>query len=257
VTNVSEAGSKNNQPICAGSNINSLSVLIRSHFAVKYGKMISADKSRKQPQTTSNADDLNLCATQLVALVVEKLSERSRDFKKSPAPGVSATTIAAQQKKFEYIDRLIDQHISYQKSPTQRQPNSTLHRIIRGFIVEFIHQTTEQVTPLNIEHNRNPEAKTYWNSKDSAEFKAAAFPGMYHLAVRYNKLRDPQSRERGNLAKFHAVGEVIRASIDVFKEQFPKLAKINDPRASLYNDHFESIRLAFQLRTLGSPLSYE
>lgn len=228
-----------------------------SYFAIKYAKMISADKSIKQPQTTSNADDLNLCATELVALVVDRLRERSRDFKISPAPGVSATTIAEQTKKFEYIDHLINQHDSHQQSHKQQHPSSALHRIIRGFIVEFIHQTTEQVTPLNIEHNRNPDAKAYWDSKDSAEFKAAAFPGMYHLAVSYNKLRDPQSRERGNLAKFHAVGEVIRASIDVFKEHFPKLANMNDPRASLYNDHFKSIHLAFNLRNLGSPLSSE
>jgi hypothetical protein len=216
--------------------------------------MSSADPSKEKPRVISNLDSLNLCATQLVSLVIERLHARSEAFKKSPAPGVSATTIREQSKKFEYVEKLLNNHKSYQRSKNDRHPHSPLHRIIRGFIVEFISQTEEQLTPLNTEHDQNPEARAYWNSKDPKDFDSAKLPGMYHMAVSYNKLRDPLRRESGNLAKLHAVGEVIRASIDVFKEHFPALAPGSEPRASIYNDHIESIRLASTLRTLGSPL---
>ena len=48
--------------------------------------------------------------------------------------------------------------------------------------------------------------------------------------------------------KFHAVGEIIRVCIDVFKEEFPKLGLDFETRASIHNDHIELARFAFSCR---------
>jgi hypothetical protein len=198
---------------------------------------------------------LDQWANRLVEQVVERLESRINTFRETPLPGRSATSVEEQQKKFDYLDVLICRHKAYrprQDSPpsggVDKHPYSVLHRIVKGFLVEFIYQTENRVQPLNIENGRNPAAREYWLTQDSEDFRIAKAPGMHHLAASYNQLRDTCSGADRRGTKFHAVGEIVRVCIDIFTEEFPKLNYASQTHAAVYNNHHAGILLAYQLR---------
>ena len=197
--------------------------------------------------------ELSAWKDQLVSKIIGRLQERNDEFERDPAPGVMAITIQEQKAKFAFLAKLIEQHTSYTRGPGDRHPHSFLHRIINGFIVEFIKQSEGCITSLNVENDRNPEAKKYWDSQDPDVFNAAKLPGMFHFAASYNRLRESPGKESKNQPALHALGEVVRASIDIFQAEFSKFQSTQESRASLYNDHRQMIRLALVLRDLGSP----
>jgi hypothetical protein len=194
-------------------------------------------------------------ATGLVKLVVGRLQSRIETFRKDSRPGQSAHTIEEQTNKFNYLNGLIARHLAYQPRSNPQSsdtkdthPYSALHRIIRGLLVEFIHQSQNGTQPLNIEHGRNPEARAYWESTGASALRLAKLPGMFHLASSYNYLRRNLQVDATKAAKFHAVGEIVRVCIDIFKEEFPKRKLSCQTCASVYNDHLAIILLASMLR---------
>jgi hypothetical protein len=198
---------------------------------------------------------LDQWANRLVEQVVERLESRINTFRENPLPGRSAPSVEEQQRKFDYLDVLICRHKAYRPGEgslpsggVDKHPYSVLHRIVKGFLVEFIYQTENRVQPLNIENDRNPAAREYWLTRDSEDFRIAKAPGMHHLAASYNQLRNICSVDDRRSVKFHAVGEIVRVCIDTFTEAFPKLNYPSQTHASVYNDHDAGILLAFQLR---------
>ncbi len=190
--------------------------------------------------------DLDVWATQLVGTVVSRLKERISNFESDPAPGISAPTIAQQRRKFTFLSTLIAAHDAHDPELGRRKPQSELHRIIKGLIVHFITQSERDIQPVNIEHNRNPVAKKYWEEQQPDAFENAKLPGLFHVAASYNYLKD--YKQGSTAAKFHVIGELVRVCIDVFKEEHPKLNLPCPTQASIYNDHREAIDLAFSMR---------
>jgi hypothetical protein len=200
-------------------------------------------------QAQRHSPDIDAWGTSLVEKVVTRLERRIQDFESNPAPGVSAPSIEQQQRKFAFLKRLIDVHYAYKPDLGQRHRYSELHRIIKGLIVEFITQSERDIQPVNIEHNRNPEAKRYWDELAPDALARAKLPGMFHVAASYNHLRQStQTKGVNSAARFHVVGELVRVSIDVFQEEHPKLRLEHSTRASIYNDHFAAIALALSMR---------
>jgi len=174
-------------------------------------------------------------------LIIERMREKILEFEATPHEGTSAPTIEQQERKFQFLKKLIEENESGIK---KRGP---LTRIIRGFLTEFIRQSENEIPACNITNGRNPEVAAYWQTKTSGEFHDAMIPGVFHSAVSYNRIRDYASvNERS--ASFHAIGEIVRTTIDMFKEEYPKLNPNKKPTPSVYNDHREVIRLALHFR---------
>lgn len=140
---------------------------------------------------------------------------------------------------------------------------SLLEKIVGGYLCEFSHQSEEGIEVCNIRHGRNPEALKYWSEKSSEEFEEAIFRGVHHTAISFlhiYRIRVGDIQELLDMANirkirspiFQAVGQIIRATIDVFKSEFPKLNKECKPLPSLYNDHHYILRYAFNIEDLES-----
>jgi hypothetical protein len=177
-----------------------------------------------------------------VERVVSRMNDRIFQHELAPQAGTSVPTIEGQDKKFQEVEQMIGEHYAH-----EGKKKGSLARIIRGYLTEFIRQSEKQTVACNILHDRNPDAKKYWDARPS-EFREAIASGMYHSAVSYRKLvRDKfaSSNERINRSPvFHSLGEIIRDTIDVFKEEYPKLNPDNPPVATLYNDHMAVVKLA-------------
>jgi hypothetical protein len=184
----------------------------------------SFSSQRSDALSSPDLGELSAWKDQLVSKVVGRLQERIYEFARDPAPGVMAISIQEQKAKFAFLTKLIEQHKSYSRGPGDRHSHSFLHRIINGFIVEFIKQSEGCITSLNVENDRNPEAKKYWDSQDPDVFNAVKLPGMFHFAVTYNRLRESPGKERKN-------------QLDIFQAEFSKFQSSHESRASLYNDY--------------------
>jgi hypothetical protein len=244
-----------------------LGLKVRMRYPLYMGQVsIGSTPSQAQlsvPHSCSDSEPviLDQWTTLFVAKVVERLESRINTFRESPLPGILAASVKEQRSKFDFLEGLICRHKNYEprqhslpSGGVDKHPYSVLHRIVKGFLVEFIYQTENRVQPLNIENGRNPTAREYWSARDSEEFRIAKAPGMHHLAASYNQLRDICSNDNRRSVKFHAVGEIVRVCIDTFTEEFPKLNYTFPPHASVYNDHGECILLACQLRAPTWPL---
>ena len=176
----------------------------------------------------------------VVDKVIVRIEERLNDFNQAQTKGESRSGILApsdeqQKNKYDFLQKLIEEHKTYKPSQSNRHPQSELHRIIKGFIVNFISQSESDLQPLNIQHGRNPEALEYWNSLDPKALENARLPGMFHAAASYNHLKREHPGRGESSRKFHAIGEVLRVSIDIFKEEHAKLNLSEKTRASIYN----------------------
>lgn len=114
---------------------------------------------------------------------------------------------------------------------------SDLHRIIRGYLVEFVRQSEEGVPPCNTQYGRNEAARAYWEHRPEEEFAEAKFRGLIHAASSYRRVLHQDTS--GRKAAMAATGEIIRTTIDVFHQEFPKLCPDTEPRASISNDPVE------------------
>jgi len=184
--------------------------------------------------------------------VVEKLQARIEHHRLYPKGGRSAPDIGQQNRKFDHIESLIIEHREHSEAK-----RSVLSRTIRGFLTEFIRQSETKTVLCNIEHG-NRQARLYWDEQERqspGSFRNAILSGQFHTAAAYNK-QLALSGERVNSGEkrvgksplFHSIGEVIRSTIDVFKEEYAMLRPGETPMPSLHNDHMAVIEMAYDLR---------
>lgn len=148
-----------------------------------------------------------------------------------------------QKKKFDYLEKLIKDHHEC------RDPKpSSLHRIIRGYLTEFIRQSEDHIVPCNTRYGRNPQAEAYWAAHPD-EFKKERIAGVMHTTMSFNHLRKKLPNNRDESSIFKAAGEIIHTAGEVFTKEYPKLDSRNPASPSVYNDPFMVIELA---RVLGS-----
>lgn len=190
------------------------------------------------------------------SLIVTRLEEKIEKFRTTPpeawaviarnnqnpaAPALMDPE--AQKKKFDYLERLITDH----HECTGEKPSS-LYRIIRGYLTEFIRQSEERTVPCNTRYGRNPQAEAYWADKPD-EFKKERIAGVMHTTMSFNHLRNKLPNKRDDSSVFKAAGEIIHTAGEVFSEEYPKFDSRNPANPSVYNDPFMVIELA---RVLGS-----
>jgi hypothetical protein len=217
-----------------------------SLFAQIYGQY-TEEPSQKPPKSTeAKKQKTEKWLKETIDVVIHRIEERSEHFKANPQGGSSAPEIEQQERKYAFMDRILTDH--YKESNKSKSP---LSRIIRGYLVEFIRQSEERLPACNIRHGRNPEAGQYWESHIK-DFDDARAGGIWQTASGFRKFEKiyPRKEAEGRSAEFHAVGEIVRSSIDVFKEEYPKLDAVNPPAPSVYNDHLASVALAHDMRTL-------
>lgn len=107
--------------------------------------------------------------------------------------------------------------------------------------------------PCNIKHGRNPEAGEYY-AEHPDEFRKASAGGIQHSVSSHLRLREQYPRPQfGRSPVFHALSEVIRASVDVFKEQYPKFSGQSADNASIYNDHMLIVQISSQQGDFRNP----
>ena len=190
--------------------------------------------------------EMNDWLTQTTFKVIEVLRARNAEFKEmQPPEGVDETALSKfqfKQRRTDFIGELLNRH------DQAANPNrSELHRIIKGYLCEFINQTESGLPACNIMNGRNPEAQEYWKSRPSEEFEAAKAPGIFHAAATYNKLKSLRSERKHKKIAWESTGEIIRHSIDVFKQEYPRFDTEHVTTASLFNDHLEIIARSTQL----------
>jgi hypothetical protein len=169
-------------------------------------------------------------------LIIGRLEQKIATFRATPPEEWAAiaqnnTSAAAPppsdpekiRKKFDYMEQLIAEHHGH----TDRKPSS-LHRIIRGFLTEFIRQSEERTIPCNTRYGRNPEAEAYWAERPE-EFKKERNTGVMHTAFSFNHLRNRLPNKRDESSIFKTAGEIIHTAGEVFKEEYPKFDTRNPP----------------------------
>lgn len=177
-------------------------------------------------------------------LVIENLRESARRFRDNPHGGTSAPSIEAQTKKIEAIEDMLSDHDEFTNRHDKKK--SPLFRIIRGYLCEFAWQTERQIMPCNTENGRNPEAAAYYETHPD-EFNRVCKNGVEHTAAGFNRLRNKYPRNAyGNDPVFHALGGIIRATIDTFKKEYPKFDSSSPVVASLYNDHLHVVKRSIE-----------
>lgn len=202
--------------------------------------------------SSPTAVEVNQWIDETTERVIDKLRYNVTHYGDNPKSGTSVPSIEKQKAKLQFVGMLLEKHDEHEKA--NKRKKSELHRMIRGYVGEFVRQSEHQITPCNIDHNRNPKAAAYWESQGAKEFSDAIIGGVTHTATSYNHLRDRYTKSGQRSAAFHAVGEVIRVTIDVFKAEYPEFDPVHPPAPSLYNNHNAAIKLAFDLRDSASAL---
>jgi hypothetical protein len=166
--------------------------------------------------------------------VIDALRERTDAFLKNPATGDDPDW-HMRSGRYTKLQRLLDKAAT--PAHLSASGRSDLHRIIRGYLVEFVRQSEEGVPPCNIQNGRNEAAKAYWEQRPESEFAEAKFRGLVHSASSYRRVLGHDTS--GRKAAMAATGDIIRTTIDVFRQEFPKLCPDLEPRASIGNDPVE------------------
>ncbi len=193
-----------------------------------------------QAETTSEAQRINAWLDETALKVIDRLKNRITQFNE-PQGGVSTAT-AEQKSKFSVIAKMLAEHDMHTK-----ERRSYLMRMIKGFLVEFTRQSERGITPCNVENNKNPEAKAFWESQSPEAFEEAKYGGILHSATSYLGLKQRFPRSVTRNTSFPVLGEIIRSSIDVFNEEYPKFAPDTKPQPSIYNAPDAIVRKAWLL----------
>lgn len=199
----------------------------------------------------------NISAT---ARTLARLETRLLTFTQNPTPGILTPSLEERQRKYDCLSFLLkkdeEQRLNLRDKSSLRKTG--LDKIIGGLLCEFTQQTLEQRVAVNVLHDRNPPAKAYWESLNPECLTRAIDRGVFHIAVSYLNLFQKYGAEYARMVAapdarkvrapfFHAIGEIIRASIDTFREESYFLLPDLTPCPSIYNDHLQVLRLALQL----------
>lgn len=152
-------------------------------------------------------------------------------------------------KRFALLDRMLTVD-SEQEALGGR---SRLERIVRGYLAEFLRQTVDQIEPCNVRSGTvdRSDVKCYWDSQSADALWLAAGAGVYHSAFAYNALRETLRADLGTgvgrTGAWGALVEVVRHSVQGFKQVWAATYPGVEPRASVYNDHEKVLRYSVML----------
>ena len=131
---------------------------------------------------------------------------------------------------------------------------STLERIVRGYVTEFLRQTAEDIHPCNVVSDKidRSAVQRYWESQPREEFWAAISSGVYHSAFSYKTFREERAHANSDAdirrrAAWGALIEVVKHSVAQFKAHCVEIFPGVEPQASLYNNHQLIMRYAVML----------
>ncbi len=184
---------------------------------------------------------LSECRDKIICTLRKNLEQAQEP----PPVGVEKRKHEERKKRYDVLKPMIEE------PKHTRRGTTTLERILRGYLVEFLRQTEEEIPAYNVEHGKNPSAAAYW-ADNLQEFRVERLPSCTHTASAYNRVRT--NRNTGeHSAAWGAIGEIIRVSIDTFKKEYSCFDPSRVPMASIYNNQEDIIRLAvsFQRRLSG------
>lgn len=174
--------------------------------------------------------------------VISTLESKARRFLDRASCSTLFLVDAARHKRYTFLERLVSE-----RSHTGSARGLELLRwSAAGYIREFIRQTEREIPPLNIANPVRPipEAARYWATQPDGALQREAEHGIRHSARTYEALRDelfrgktPSEPKRGRKVALDATAEIIRASIDLFRDRGHDICGEKEPRASIYNDH--------------------
>lgn len=148
---------------------------------------------------------------------------------------------------------LLDRMLTVDTEPGVLGGRSRLERMVRGYLAEFFRQTVDQIEPCNVRSGTVDRSgvKSYWDSQSADALWLAAGAGVYHSAFAYNALRETLRADSGNgvgrKGAWGALVEVVRHSVQGFKEVWSATYPGVEPRASVYNDHEKVLRYSVML----------
>lgn len=183
-----------------------------------------------------------LCAT--TSLVVERVRDRPKAFQEKLAKAPEDEELLKKAPRYSKLTEILAEHDNQKAASPQKK--SRLKRIIRGYLIEFIRQTEEQIPDCNIEAGRNEAARTYWAERPSNEFEQARMRGAYHTVFSANAVRN--GAKVGRLKALEATGEIIFITTRTFREKYPELDSEKPPIASVFNDFAGLTLLGYELR---------
>lgn len=155
-------------------------------------------------------------------------------------------------KRFKLLERALPSKEQLELSPGR----SGLERIVRGYLTDFIRQTLEEVAPCNVvsTHVDRSQNAALWEGRSQAEFWNAASPGVFHSAAAQNYLKrvafqltnDSEVRFTSKDA-WGVLTEVVKASVQQFKQDSRELLPGLTPHASVYNGHSRIVKFGAAL----------
>ena len=129
----------------------------------------------------------------------------------------------------------------------------TIRSIIRGYLVDFLRQTEEQIVPCNIAVGRidTSAQRAYWEKQPPAKFWSAAGSGVFHSAFSYNKLYEVAAARRS--VAWSALANIVKTSAEKFKEMHLQTFPGIEPQASVLNDHNKVLEIAIRHEPVRRP----
>jgi hypothetical protein len=153
-------------------------------------------------------------------------------------------------RRFALLETILPSEEQLERAPGR----SSIERIVRGYLGEFLRQTLNDIESCNIVSGKVDRSaiKAYWDTRSSTALWGAAGAGVYHSAFAYNSLRESLHSEAlgekfGRKAAWGALIEIVRHSVKGFKESCPEVLPGVPPRASIYNDHEKIVRYSVML----------
>ncbi len=143
-----------------------------------------------------------------------------------------------------------------QPADEDRMPNPHLpaiRSIIRGYLVDFLRQTEEQIVPCNIVGGKLDTSvqRAYWEKQPPDKFWSAAGSGVFHSAFSYNKLYEVAAARRS--VAWSALANIVKTSAEKFKEMHLQTFPGIEPQASVLNDHNKVLEIAIRHEPVRRP----
>lgn len=219
--------------------IESLHETAKNRLAAARGAAVDTAKSQEQSgQASSLQEDASAKkekltpqqqierASFLAALTADSLHNAPRGDR-NPGPGEFEKQPAAEE-------RMSNPHLP------------AIRSIIRGYLVDFLRQTEEQIVPCNILDGKldTSAQRAYWEKQPSAKFWSAAGSGVFHSAFSYNKLCEFAAAQRS--VAWSALANIVKTSAEKFKEMHLEAFSGVEPQASVLNDHQKVLQIAIR-----------
>jgi len=174
--------------------------------------------------------------------IVSILELKARRFLSRATCSALSIVDAARHKRYAFLERLVTEksHIGSARGL------ELLRWSAEGYLREFVRQTELGTPPLNIANPVKPipEAARYWATQPEGSLQREAEHGIRHSARTYEALREelfrgktPSEPKLGRRVALDVTAEIIRVSIDLFRERGYEICGEREPRASIHNDH--------------------